>query len=296
MAHHITVRAGVFGMVLALVAPALAQSTHSDVVDIAAIADLFGAGEVKSEIQNASAVVQSVDGKPIPVHLAQEGKAAALFTGRVFFAQGKPLDERVISIAFDPANPAPPSGWTLQDKLIVHNESGLACLMEMELGEGKDKRSLTLLDIAQYDQRGRDVSCNYTIGGMSAITLYASFYPDLSAEDHAQGAVAAIGQNFTIKKILPVTVAEVTRKGENGEKIKLPAPIAGGFDVGEINGVPFKTSIWLAKTHGWHVKARATYAQSDIAAEVSAALLFALNYLRIDSKNQDNPTTEGADA
>lgn len=289
----IGVRAGVFGIMLSVLAPAVAQAPHDDA---AALAELFRVDEWRSGVEDASAVLQTDDGKPTAVHLSQEGKAAALWTGRVFFAQGKALDERVTAIAFDPADPTPPAGWTRRDKLIVHNESGLACAIEIELGDNKNnKRPLTLFDIAQYDQRGRDVSCNYTLAGTATITLYASFYPDMSVEDHAKGAVAAIGQNFAIKKVLPVTVAEISRKGENGEDIKLPAPIAGGFDVGEINGVHYKTSIWLVKTHGWHVKARATYAQSDIAAETAAALLFALNYSRIDVKNRNDPTVEGAD-
>lgn len=293
--QHITVRAGVFGALLSIVAPALAQTPHIDEVDVAALAELFSAGDLKSEIQNASAVLQSSDGKPTAVHLSQEGKAAALWTGRVFFAQGKPLDQRVTKIAFDPADPAPPAGWSKDENKLTHIESGLACPIDMDFGDKKMSRPLTLFDIAQYDQRGRDVSCNYTMGGTAGITLYASFYPDLSVEDHAKGAVAAIGQNFAIKKVLPVTVAEITRKTDSGEEINLPAPIAGGFDVGEINGVPYKTSIWIVKTHGWHVKTRATYAQNDYTAEVVASLLFAINYSRIDLKNQTDPTADGAD-
>ena len=293
--HHITVRAGVFGALLSLFAPALAQTPHSDQVIGAVLAELFGAGDLKPEVRNASAILQSADGKPMAAHLSQEGKAAALWTGRVFFAQGKPLDERVTAIAFDPADPAPPAGWSRDKNTLTHIESGLSCPIGMDLGDKEAARPLTLFDIAQYDQRGRDVSCNYKMGGMAGLTLYASFYPDLSLEDHAKGAVAAIGQNFTIKKVLPVTVAEISRKTASGEEITMPAPIAGGFDVGEINGVPYKTSIWIVKTHGWHVKARATYAQSDYAAEVIASLLFAINYSKIDTKNQTDPTAVGAD-
>ena len=252
-------------------------------------------GEVSSGISDASAVLESLDGKPTSAHLSQEGKASALWTGRIFMARGKPLDERVSSVAVSESDTAPPAGWSKDGEKLVHNESGLACPADFDLGDEKKKRPMKLIGISQYDQRGRDVSCNYSVEGAVSITLYASFYPDMTVEDHAAGAIAAIRQNFTIKGVLPVTIAEITRKNENGEEVTLPTPVAGGFDVGEINGVPYKTSIWIAKIHGWHVKTRATYAQNDVIAEVIAALLFAANYSRIDMKNQADPTAAGAD-
>lgn len=287
------VRVGVIGVIFSLVAPALAQAPHDDA---AALADLFRVDGWRSGVVEANAVLQSADGQPTLAHLSQEGTAAARWTGRTFLAGGKQLDGRAAKIQFDPADPSPPAGWKRERQLLVHEESGLACVLDLDLGEGKASRTMILADIVQYDQRGRDVSCNYVMDGMTAISLYASFYPDISAEDHAKSAVAAMAQNFTIKKALPVTVAEVSRKDDSGKEVMLPSPIAGGFDVGEINGVPCKTAIWLAKTHGWHVKARATYAQSDITAETIAALLFAVNYSRIDIKNEADPTVGGAEA
>lgn len=292
-----SIRAGVLTALLAACASAFAQTPHDEAFDLRAFARAIGGetGEVRSGISEASDVLASLDGKPTAAHLSQEGQASALWAGRIFMARGRPLDDRVSSVAVSETEAAPPAGWSKDGKTLVHNESGLACPAEFNLGDKDKKRPLKLIGISQYDQRGRDVSCNYSVDGAVSITLYASFYPDVTVEDHAAGAVAAIRQNFTIKGALPVTIAELSRKNENGDEVALPAPAAGGFDVGEINGVPYKTSIWIAKVHGWHVKTRATYAQSDVIAEVAAALLFALNYSRIDMKNQADPTAAGAD-
>jgi len=296
--RQMTVRAALTGVLLSVIAPALAQAPHR-LEDFAGQAEIFGDLEAANlrltDVQTTDALFGAADGKPASAHLAQEGIAAALWTGRIFLAHGKQLDDRVVRIAFDPADSEAPDGWKRDENKLTHVESGLSCPIEMNLSDKKKKRSLALFDIAQYDQRGRDVSCNYSADGAAALTLYASFYPDLSAEDHAKGAVAAIRQNFTIKKVLPVTVAEVSRKTADGEEVMLPSPVAAGFDVGDINGVPYKTSLWLAKTHGWHVKSRATYPQEDISVEVIAALLFAVNYSLIDTKNQANPTADGDD-
>lgn len=292
-----SIRAGVLTALLAACASAVAQTPHDEAFDLRAFAEMISGetDEVRSGVSEASAVLASLDGKPTAAHLLQEGKASALWTGRIFMARGRPLDERVSSLAVSADETAPPAGWSREESKLVHNESGLACPAEFNLGDKNKKRPLKLIGISQYDERGRDVSCNYSVEGAVSITLYASFYPDMTVEDHAAGAVAAMRQNFTIRGVLPVTIAEITRKNEDGEEIALPTPLAGGFDVGEINGVPYKTSIWIAKAHGWHVKARATYAQNDIVAEVIAALLFATNYSRIDMKNLADPTTAGAD-
>jgi hypothetical protein len=242
---------------------------------------------------DASPAFERTDGKPADAILAQEGKAASLWNGRSFLTKGKIADGRVEESKFNLASDDSPAGWRREDAKLVHRESGLECPASFDLGDEGRPRALRLLGVAAYDQRGRDISCNYQIEGEASITVYASYYPDLSLEDHAAGAVAAMRQNFDIKSALPVISIEIETKDQEASGEKLPPALSGAFDVGAINGVPYKTAIWLAQTHGWHVKTRATYAQSDFTSEMTAAVLFSVNYLNVDMKNRTDPTVNG---
>jgi len=231
--------------------------------------------------------------------LAQESDAAALYTGRNFFSLGKPRDQRAefSRVAADAVET--PEGWRRvvrgDEERLAHAESGLECPLGYDFSTDDRQRMLALTGVTKYDQRGRDVSCNYAIAGETAITVYASFYPDLSLEDHAGGAVAAIRQNFRIMGVLPVITVTIKQEGKTDANKVLPPTLSGAYDVGEVNGVPYKTAIWLGKTHGWHVKTRATFPQSDLISEITAAILFQTNFLNVDKKNRDNPTAAGAD-
>lgn len=187
-----------------------------------------------------------------------------------------------------------PAGWRQTENRLVHNESGLECPLEFDFSAGNEKAgALTLIDVTSYDEANRDVSCNYTNGGAAVITVYAAFYPDISVEDHAAAAVAAMRQTFMLKAVLPVVSVEIEDKDAGSTTADLEPPIAGAFDIGDINGEPYKTALWIAKTRGWHVKTRATYAQTDVTSELVAAVVFAANYLNIDMKNRADPTTRG---
>jgi len=250
--------------------------------------------------ENENADLLNAQGShPSDALLAQESDAAALYTGRNFFALGKPRDQRADFTRIAAGAVETPEGWRRgfrgDDERLVHSESGLECPLAYDLSVDDKNRVLALTGVTKYDQRGRDVSCNYAVAGEAAITVYASFYPDLSLEDHAGGAVAAIRQNFRIMGILPVITVEIKQEGEADPNEDLPPTLSGAFDVGEVNGVPYKTAIWLGKTHGWHVKTRATFPQSDLISEITAAVLFRTNFLNVDKKNRANPTADGAE-
>jgi hypothetical protein len=222
-----------------------------------------------------------------------EKKTAALFTGRLFLSNGKVFSLPAVETPRVDIQDALPAGWRRQDNRLVHIESGLECPFEFNFKSDEAGGVLRLKDVTVYDQANRDVSCNYANGGAAAITVYASFYPDITVEDHAAAAVAAMRQSFTLKGVLPVVTVEIEDKGAGTSTADLEAPIAGAFDIGDINGAPYKTALWIAKTQGWHVKARATYAQADATTELVAAVMFAANYLNVDMKNKSNPTTKG---
>lgn len=224
-----------------------------------------------------------------------EVKASALISGRQFLAGSKVLAYPATETPSALVRNTVPAGWRLNDNRLVHNDSGLECPLEFDFRAGGKGGVLALKDIAAYDQINRDVSCNYSNGGAAVITVYASFYPETSIEDHAAAAVSAMRQTFTLRAVLPVVSIEIEDKEAGTSTADLEAPIAGAFDIGDINGVPYKTSIWIAKTHGWHVKARATYAQADATSELVAAVIFAANYLNVDMKNKLKPTMPGPD-
>lgn len=223
-----------------------------------------------------------------------EAKTAALFTGRQFMAAGKVLARPAIETPRALVSTQVPTGWRLTENRLIHSESGLECPLEFDFSAGTEKAgALTLIDIASYDEASRDVSCNYANGGAAVVTVYAAFYPDISVEDHAAAAVAAMRQTFMLKEVLPVVSVEIDDKDTGASTAELEAPIAGAFDIGDVNGEPYKTALWIAKTRGWHVKTRATYAQKDVTSELVAAVIFAANYLNVDAKNRNDPTTRG---
>lgn len=225
---------------------------------------------------------------------SHEAKTAALFTGRSFLAAGKVLAQPATETPRALVNDQVPAGWRRTDNRLVHRESGLECPLEFDFSAGKEKgRALSLVDVTSYDDANRDVSCNYTNGGAAVITVYAAFYPDISVEEHAAAAVAAMRQTFKLMTVLPVVSVEIEDKDAETSTADLEAPIAGAFDIGDINGEPYKTALWIAKTRGWHVKTRATYAQADVTSELVAAVIFAANYLNIDLKNKTDPTAAG---
>lgn len=284
---------------IAVAGAAIAAAPHSTPIDPLLLGELGAPDDAEFNSVVAPALLLPDSGAiaaPTSAHLAQEGKTAGHFNGRDFLARGR-TDKRIQDVKFVATSAELPDGWRDDGKSLLHVESGLRCSKEtiFRKTQSTPERIMSLTAVTQYDQRGRDVSCNYSLDGDAAITLFASFYPDMKIEDHAASAVAAIKQNFNVKGALPVAVVEISRKEKDGTVFSLPSPLAAGFDVGDINGVPYKTSVWLSETHSWHVKTRATYAQSDVQAEILASIMFSLAYLTIDAKNRDNPTAAGAE-
>jgi hypothetical protein len=261
-------------------APAVSQIAH----DLAALAGKARSGETAPILANGYKA-------PDEKLLAHESKASSLWSGRVFMARGKILDSRVVETPFVEASETTPAGWSLHGDTLTHGRSGLKCpkTFDYEEKDGAPQRLLALKEIVDYDGKGLDVACNYVGGGDTLITLYASYYPDTTLEDHAVAAVTAMRQNFALKGVLPVISIEI----EDKEGEPLEKPLAGAFDIGEIGGVPYKTAIWLVRAHGWHVKTRATYAQDDLSSEVMAALMFTISWVNVDTKNRTEPMAPG---
>lgn len=202
------------------------------------------------------------------------------------------------TVIFHRTQSATPEGWTDTGEAFSHLQSGLSCQKQINI-DGEN-RQFILIRIDQYDDAGRDVSCSLASNnGDAEITVYASYWPDVTRDDHALSAAAAIYQRFNVSEQLPVPIVTLDAREGNEEISELiegmEEPIAGGFAIGELNGVPYKTSLWVAKTFDWHVKVRATYPIEDITSEVVAAVYFSAAHLGVRAKNLAEPTAPGAE-
>jgi hypothetical protein len=215
--------------------------------------------------------------RPSELTLVHETRASARFDGAAFHAQGRPLDERAKTWSVSDGGELPAS-FQREDDGVMHMPSGLSC-PDVMLGQEDEKTPLRLASVVQFDEKGLDVGCDY-LNGEAGVTYYSSRYPGMSLEDHAASAVGSIRQRFKSTKPVSVPIIAITDKQNN--PIGDEPIIAGGFEVGDINGKPYKTGLWLARSGDWHFKMRATYPAKDSATEISAAISFALTFLMID--------------
>lgn len=183
-----------------------------------------------------------------------------------------------------------PLGWTVADNAAVHAESGLVCLGELDFPELK--RRYELVAVRTFDRKGLDAGCHYQGSDGQELSFFASFWPDMTVEQHAQGAVAAINQTTPIVRELPVSVVKMTEDPAKPYTVNMEPVLAGAFEIA-VDGKPVKTAIWLTKTYGWHVKARATYAPTDEATEALTAVVFAVTHMSVRMKNMQKPTAVG---
>lgn len=180
-----------------------------------------------------------------------------------------------------------PKGWVVVDDAAVHPESGLVCLGAFVLEQ--QSRRYDLVGVRTFDDSGRDVGCTYDGGDGRVISFFASFWPEMTVEQHLQGALTAMNSNTPLGKEAAVAIVSV--KPEDGKPATkdMEPVLAGAFDI-DVDGAPFRTAIWLTKTYGWHVKARATYPRTDEITEALSAVVFSLNHISIRSKNMSKPT------
>ena len=188
-----------------------------------------------------------------------------------------------------------PEGWSFAGpEAISHDQSGLTCTLTIDIGE--DERRYLLTEIKQFDSANRDIACHYRVDGDAAsFTLFASFWPEVSLEESVGGAVTAIRSRFEVKDVVTVPIVELSSEKADPLFDELESPVAGGFEVGEIEGAPYRTALWLVKTHGWHVKARASYPQDDAASEMVASIVFAFAHVQVRAKNMVEPVSRGAE-
>ncbi len=189
-------------------------------------------------------------------------------------------------------------GWAIEGDRLRHVESGLLCSPSFSLGEFG--RTFSLERVVELGEQGNDVSCLYQAADNGdTIAVYASHWPDISLEEHAGAAMAGILDNHVVTAQVEVPVV-VLKSDEQSSPLDelingMEQPVAGGFEIGSINGVPYRTSLWLVKTHGWHVKVRAAYPSHDQSTELLSAIQFMASQLSVRAKNLSAPTASDAD-
>lgn len=187
---------------------------------------------------------------------------------------------------------AAPEGWSMTaNETLRHRLSGLDCPLAIDLAD--ENRRFLLVQSINFDARGREAGCLYRTGDGGILALFASYWPEMSLAENYAGSRQAIDGQFDILGDLPLSVAAL--EGGEGDPLYegLEEPAAGAFDIGTINGRDYKTSLWLVKTHGWHVKARASYASDDMSSELVSAIMFAFSHLNVRARNMNEPMAAG---
>ncbi len=247
-----------------------------------------------ASLEEVTAVIAVSTDEPMLVH-ERVTKEQTQTSDRL---RNKAVSGEGLSYYIQAQNSLEAEGWTIDNNRLRHLESGLLCPSAISLGD--DGRPFALERVIEFDEKGRDVACHYQASDNGdAITAYASYWPEISLEQHAAAAAQGIMQNNQVTAQVSLPVVELKTEdadGALGELISgMEEPVAGGFEIGAVNGVPYRTSLWLVKTHGWHVKLRATYAASDQSAELLSAIQFLASHLAVRAKNMAEPIAPGVD-
>lgn len=189
-------------------------------------------------------------------------------------------------------------GWAIDGNRLRHVESGLLCPSGISLGD--EGRTFSIERVIEFSDDGRDVACHYRAADNGdLITAYASYWPEIELEAHAAAAAQSILQNFTVESQVTLPVVDLQADELDPELSELvndlEEPLAGGFEIGAMNGIPYRTSLWVVKTHGWHVKLRSTYASADNASELLSAIHFMASHLAVRAKNMAETVSSGAE-
>ncbi len=166
----------------------------------------------------------------------------------------------------------------MKDGLLVHQPSGAVCPLQV----GAFERFATQTFAAD----GGDVSCQYeTADATSFLTLYFSYFGDLSATDHVRQMVPAIrltkglepveDAGLDCEMVIELAGAMETA-GQGGEA---PIPV-GSTPCVVFAGQRQKSLLAVRKYAGWHIKSRLTVPdtgdEGDMAMYELVGRLFAL--------------------
>ncbi len=183
-----------------------------------------------------------------------------------------------------------PAGWRLIEGGVLHENSGMTCVHEINVQESNF--TVRLEQVRLFDEISMDVGCDYQVSSGGYITIFASHWPELSQQDHANAAAEQIRTQFKTDKAVAVQSFELD--GYDRSILKTPTVI--GYEADNPNAdsevKKVKSSLWLVKENGWHVKARATHALDENLTEFFSTLLFTLTHINVYEKDNAAPIGE----
>ena len=188
-------------------------------------------------------------------------------------------------------------GWKKVGANFVHSYSGMVCTPFHDISFTKkssdkpQKLILSLQKIHVFDGEGYDTACHYsaTNGGVPLLTFYASYWPDVALEDHFASAANDM-RRMNIKS--GASIIQPTVEMDKNEQTTIEGEtrsVAYLIEAGA-NKVELKTALWLNKTSGWHIKARATYHPADILTELLASVLHLARLMEVDKHMNSKPS------
>lgn len=169
---------------------------------------------------------------------------------------------------FESINNQLPPGFEAVDIGYKHISSGMIC--PFGLSTQDDKFSIEITNIRLFNQESTDVGCDFKTSTGGLISLFSSYWPEITQEQHAASADKLIRDQFGTDKALEVPIATL----EDYNPATMGTATASGYDISEKNSLQkIKSSLWLVKTRDWHVKARATHFMSDELTELFASVM-----------------------
>lgn len=178
-----------------------------------------------------------------------------------------------------------PPGWQQINEGYLHLNSGLVCVYGAST-EG-DEYTFSLTQIRLFDDQSTDVGCDYEASTGGFITVFASYWPEITQENHFQSADQQIKTQFNTDKAVDVPI--IITDGYDVEVMGLPS--TSGYEVSPQNSLnKVVSSLRLVKTYDWHVKARVTHASNDGLTMLFGGILFNRAHTEVYNKNSSVPT------
>ncbi|MEL7015689.1 MAG: hypothetical protein AAGL18_03685 [Pseudomonadota bacterium] len=157
-----------------------------------------------------------------------------------------------------------------------HIASGMIC--PFGLSTEDDSFSLSITQIRLFNQQGTDVGCDFRTSTGGLITVFSSYWPDITQEQHAAAADQQIRTQFNTAKALDVGIVSV----EDYNPATMGTATASGYDISEAGAErQLKSSYWIVKTRQWHVKVRATHFLDDPLTELFAAIFHSRTHVDV---------------
>lgn len=196
------------------------------------------------------------------------------------FPAAKPTAVSLNLVAFAPGD----SGWRETEEGFFHLPSGMNCPVTFPMPTGGTEDApvpMLLTGIKVYDQAGMDTSCDYLTEDQSyLLTKYASYWPQITLQQHFDGAVRSMRERFPVSGETNIVVPELETGA--GSQVKT-ATLAEAYDTEPLgDGRGYQTGLWLNQAGDWHIKVRATYAPPSLFSQIFAMLTHTQLLLAVD--------------